>query len=62
MVPSEQARLQPTSSGYVPPEQVIAEETIEGGDDGGDGGDNGGDGGGDGSDIPPARQPPMHKE
>ena len=50
VVPSEQARLQPTSSGYVPPEQVIAEETIEGGDDGGDGGDNGGDGGGDGGD------------
>ena len=51
VVPSEQLRLQPTSSGYDPLEQVIAEEMVEGGCEGGncggDGGDGGGDGGGD---------------
>ena len=57
VVPSEQLRLQPTSSGYSPLEQVIAEVTCGddggegssgggGGSDGGDGGDGGGDGGG----------------
>ena len=49
VVPSEQVRLQPTSLGYDPPEQVIAEEIVGaaggGGGDGGEGGD-GGDGGG----------------
>ena len=40
VVPSEQLRLQPTSPGYDPPEQVIAEEIV------GDGGENGGDVGG----------------
>ena len=53
VVPSEQARLQPTSSGYDPSEQVIAEEIAGaaggGGGEGGEGGD-GGDGGGDGGD------------
>eukprot|EP00964_Phaeocystis_antarctica_P028795 scaffold16235_cov50-Phaeocystis_antarctica.AAC.4 len=49
VVPSEQLRLQPTSSGYDPLEQVIAEEMVgdNGGESGGDGGD-GGDGGGGG--------------
>ena len=42
VVPSEQLRLQPTSLGYDPPEQVTAEEIV------GDGGENGGDGGGKG--------------
>eukprot|EP00964_Phaeocystis_antarctica_P121580 scaffold85237_cov52-Phaeocystis_antarctica.AAC.1 len=51
MVPSEQLRLQPTSPGYEPLEQVIAEEVVgAGGENGGDGGDGGcggrGDGGG----------------
>ena len=42
MVPSEQLRLQPTSSGYDPPEQVIAEEMIEGSCEvGGEGGEDG---------------------
>ena len=45
VVPSEQLRLQTTSSGNDPPEQVIAEEMVEG-DDGGDGDGDGGDGGG----------------
>jgi len=52
-VSSEQLRLQPTSSGYDPLEQAIAEEMIEGGCEGGDcGGDGGddGDGGGGGGD------------
>eukprot|EP00964_Phaeocystis_antarctica_P121581 scaffold85237_cov52-Phaeocystis_antarctica.AAC.2 len=40
--PSEQLRLQPTSLGYEPLEQVIAEEVVEAG------GENGGDGGGKG--------------
>ena len=55
MVPSEQLRLQPTSSGYEPPEQVITEDTAgvdggegskggEGGVDGGEGGEGGGGG------------------
>eukprot|EP00964_Phaeocystis_antarctica_P069396 scaffold42168_cov62-Phaeocystis_antarctica.AAC.1 len=39
VVPSEQVRLQPTSLGYDPREQVIAEEMV--GDAGGDGGDGG---------------------
>ena len=30
VVSSEQLRLQPTSLGYEPPEQVIAEEIVEG--------------------------------
>eukprot|EP00964_Phaeocystis_antarctica_P005845 scaffold3180_cov43-Phaeocystis_antarctica.AAC.2 len=30
VVPSKQLRIQPTSLGYVPPEQVIAEEMLEG--------------------------------
>eukprot|EP00964_Phaeocystis_antarctica_P159960 scaffold131221_cov66-Phaeocystis_antarctica.AAC.1 len=56
VVSSEQVRLQPTSLGKLPSEQVIAEEMVEGGCDGGDGcegcgglGGGGGDGGGDGS-------------
>ena len=40
VVPSEQLRLQPTSSGHDPPEQVIAEEIV--GAAGGGGGDSGG--------------------
>ena len=44
VVPSEQLRLQPTSLGYDPLEQVIAEES--GGGEGGGGGDCDGDGGG----------------
>ena len=46
MVPSEQLRLQPTSLGYDPLEQVIVEEIVgaAGGSDGG-GGAGGGDGG-----------------
>eukprot|EP00964_Phaeocystis_antarctica_P081051 scaffold50673_cov51-Phaeocystis_antarctica.AAC.1 len=49
VVPSEQLRLQTTSSGYDPPEQVIAEEMVEGGDGGGgDGLGGGGSGDGDG--------------
>ena len=43
VVPSEQLRLQPISSGYEPPEQVIIEEMV-GGDGGG--GKVGGAGGG----------------
>eukprot|EP00964_Phaeocystis_antarctica_P037976 scaffold21726_cov59-Phaeocystis_antarctica.AAC.1 len=53
VVSSEQLRLQPTSLGYEPPEQVIAEEIVEGGCEGGVGGGGGGDGGvggGDGGD------------
>ena len=47
VVPSEQARLQPTSLAYDPLEQVIAEEMIEGAEGGGGGGgEDGGDGGG----------------
>ena len=46
VVPSEQVRLQPTSSGYDPPEQVIAEEIVGAGGDGGGGGLGFGDGGG----------------
>eukprot|EP00964_Phaeocystis_antarctica_P114540 scaffold78498_cov57-Phaeocystis_antarctica.AAC.1 len=42
VVSSEQLRLQPTSACHDPLEQVIAEETIEGGSDGGDGGGSGG--------------------
>ena len=48
---SEQVRLQPTSAGHEPPEQVIAEEIVDAaGGDGGCGGRGGGDsdGGGDG--------------
>ena len=49
VVPSEQLRLQPTSLGYEPLEQVIAEEVVKaGGENGGDGGDGGCGGGGDG--------------
>eukprot|EP00964_Phaeocystis_antarctica_P000332 scaffold174_cov52-Phaeocystis_antarctica.AAC.1 len=48
VVPSEQLRLQTTSFAYDPPEQVIAEEMVEGGDGGGVGGGGGGGGGGDG--------------
>ena len=58
VMPSEQARLQPTSSGCDPSEQVIAEEIAGaaggdggeggGGSEGGDGGGEGGDGGGEG--------------
>ena len=45
VVPSEQVRLQPTSLGYDPREQVIAEEMVgDAGGDGEDGGDNSGDG------------------
>ena len=45
VVPSEQLRLQPTSSLRLqpPPEQVIAEEMIEGGCEGGEGGGGGGE-------------------
>ena len=48
VVPSEQARLQPTAPANDPREQVIAEEMIEGaeGGGGGGGGEDGGDGGG----------------
>mmetsp|Transcript_13913 Transcript_13913/g.32895 ORF Transcript_13913/g.32895 Transcript_13913/m.32895 type:complete len:95 (+) Transcript_13913:157-441(+) len=53
VVPSEQVRLQPTSPGYDPPEQVIVEEIVVGNDDGGGGGGCGGDGGGDGDSGPP---------
>ena len=42
VVPSEQLRLQATSLGYDPLEQVIIEEIV------GDGGENGGGGGGKG--------------
>ena len=42
VVSSEQLRLQPTSLGYDPLEQVIIEEIV------GDGGENGGGGGGKG--------------
>ena len=49
VVPSEQLRLQPTSFGYEPPEQVIIEEMVGGGGKvggaGGWGGGKGGDGG-----------------
>ena len=50
VVPSEQLRLQPTSECHcvVPPEQVIAEEIVSGGEGGGglgDGGGGEGDGG-----------------
>eukprot|EP00964_Phaeocystis_antarctica_P061510 scaffold36779_cov71-Phaeocystis_antarctica.AAC.3 len=48
VVPSEQLRLQPTSSGYEPPEQVISEEITGGGKVGGGGGGGGGAGGGGG--------------
>jgi hypothetical protein len=43
VVPSEQLRLQPTSLGYEPPEQVITEDTDSG--EGGEGGEGGGVGG-----------------
>ena len=46
-----QLRLQPTSAGHDPPEQVIAEEMVEGGDGEGSGGGGlggGGEGGGGG--------------
>ena len=49
VVLSEQLRLQPTSNGSDPLEQVIVEDAIDGGGDsggGGDGGDGGGDAGG----------------
>ena len=46
VVSSAQLRLQPTSFGYDPPEQVIAEEMVEGGDGEGSGGGGLGDGGG----------------
>ena len=42
VVPSEQLRLQVTSPGYEPPEQVITEEMV--GAAGGEGGEGGGDG------------------
>ena len=49
VVPSEQLRLQPTSLGYDPLEQVIVEKLFgaggSGGDDGGEG-SGGGEGGG----------------
>ena len=49
VVPSEQLRLQPTSLGRDPPEQVITEEMVGGeGAEGGEGGGKGGKGGGDG--------------
>merc|ERR1740124_1118426 len=43
VVPSEQLRLQPTSSGHDPLEQVIAEEMVDGngGGEGGEGGEGG---------------------
>ena len=50
VVSSEELRLQPTSFAYDPPEQVIAEEMVEGGCWGGEGGDDGGDGGDGGDD------------
>ena len=43
---SAQLRLQPTSCAYDPPEQVIAEEMLEGDDGGGGGLGEGGEGGG----------------
>ena len=46
VVSSEQVRLQPTSAGHEPPEQVIAEEIV--GAAGGDGGCGGRGGGGEG--------------
>ena len=48
VVASEQLRPQPTSSGYLPLEQVIAEEMVgaAGGGDGGDSGCDVGKGGG----------------
>ena len=46
VVSSEQLRLQPTSSGYDPLEQVIAEEIVGAGGEGGGGGLGFGDGGG----------------
>eukprot|EP00964_Phaeocystis_antarctica_P016604 scaffold9144_cov39-Phaeocystis_antarctica.AAC.1 len=45
VVPSEQLRLQPTPPGCDPPEQVIAEEMVEGGCAGAEGGIAGGEGG-----------------
>ena len=55
VVSSEQLRLQPTSSGYDPLEQVIAKEmVVVGGDGDGDGGEGGGGGG------HAASQPPSH--
>ena len=49
VVSSEQLRLQPTSCGYDPPEQVIADEMVEGSEgDGGGGLGEGGEGGGGG--------------
>ena len=49
VVASEQLRPQPTSSGSIPLEQVIAEEMV--GDDGGEGCEGGGDGGDSGCDV-----------
>ena len=49
VVPSEQVRLQPTSPGYDPLEQVIAEEIVGASGSDGDGGACGGEGGSDGS-------------
>ena len=64
VVPSEQLRLQLTSPGYEPPEQVIAEEIDgaaggEGGNEGGEGveGGNGGDAGGGGDGHAPFGHP-----
>ena len=48
VVPSEQLRLQPTSNGQPPLEQVIVEDTGEGGGLGGGGLGDGGLGGGGG--------------
>ena len=44
VVPSEQLRLQPTSLGYDPREQVITEEMVMGGDGGGGGEDRSAEG------------------
>ena len=73
VVSSEQLRLQPTSLGYDPPEQVIAEEMVKGvceggGGEGGSGagageggvGEGGDEGGGKGEDGAVARSTGSH--
>ena len=50
VVPSEQLRLQPTSPGYEPPEQVIIEEIAGDGEGGGEVGSEGG-GSGEGGEV-----------
>eukprot|EP00964_Phaeocystis_antarctica_P005384 scaffold2947_cov67-Phaeocystis_antarctica.AAC.1 len=73
VVPSEQLRLQPTSLGYDPLEQVIAEEMVkglceDGGGEGGSGagggeggvGEGGGEGSGKGEDGAVARSTGSH--